>query len=482
MSSITSPAQPQPNDFQENYLIVGLGRSGLSSAKYLAKYETTFGKTINISSYDKFKNINEQKKILKGLNVKNFYTGDIKAEYCTKGSYIVLSPGIDFNEIEEITQGNKVVNDIFLFLKYIEKKHNATRNLKIIGVTGTNGKTTTCSFLEHLYNKLGINVKLAGNIGLSPLDLIDELDNVEIIILEISSFQLMPFIEKALPVKLDVGIFLNLTPDHLDVHKDMAEYTQAKLTLLSSSKRTIVNRNLDKSIISKFNDISFGESLKGDIKNQHNAQTLKKYRQHFQYDRQYIFDDQGFKVSVEELKIPGQHNILNIMAGIAAFTALGGSTAQLASILSEFKGIPHRMEWITKIDDVEYFNDSKATNIASTLAALACFNQKKNIILIAGGDSKNQSLLLLSESMKKFVSHLLLIGKDAELFVESFKDLDSVEIVRCHAMEDAVNKAYLYAKKNDVILLSPACASFDMYKNYAERGNHFKALVGRLIP
>jgi UDP-N-acetylmuramoylalanine--D-glutamate ligase len=204
MSSITSPAQPQPNDFQENYLIVGLGRSGLSSAKYLAKYENTFGKTINISTYDKFKNINEQKKILKGLNVKNFYTGDIQAEYCPKGSYIVLSPGIDFNEIEEITQGNKVVNDIFLFLKYIEKKHNATRNLKIIGVTGTNGKTTTCSFLEHLYNKLGINVKLAGNIGLSPLDLIDELDNVEIIILEISSFQLMPFIEKALPVKLDV--------------------------------------------------------------------------------------------------------------------------------------------------------------------------------------------------------------------------------------------------------------------------------------
>ena len=468
------------NPGEKNYLIVGLGRSGLSSAKYLAQQKSGFDEQINISTYDKFLDTNKQKELLKGLSIKNFYTGNISQEMCPKDCCIVLSPGISLNEIKGILRGNEVVNDIFLFLKFIEKNNHATKNLKIIGVTGTNGKTTTCSFLEHLYTKVGANVRMAGNIGLSPLDLIDDLASIEIIILEISSFQLLPFIKKGLPVIIDVGILLNLTPDHLDIHKNMEEYYQAKAELLRSSKRTILSRNLALSAITEFTDISFGESLQDDSKIHFNAKALTKYRQHFQCDEKYIFDDQGFRVEINKLKVAGRHNLLNIMAGIAAFRALGGSSDQLKNILSEFKGIPHRIEWVRLLDDVDYFNDSKGTNVASTVAALETFKHKNNIILIAGGESKGQSLLPLRVLMKKHVSHLLLIGKDANLFEEGFRDIISVKVVRCGTMENAVINAYLFAKKGGVILLSPACSSIDMYKNYTERGNDFKELVCRL--
>ena len=468
------------NSREKNYLIVGLGKSGISSAKYLVQQKKKFDPQINISTYDKYLDINKQKELLKGLSIKNFYTGDIKHEMCPKDTCIVLSPGISFSEIKAIAQGKDVVNDIFLFLKFIEKNNHRVKNLKIIGVTGTNGKTTTCFFLEHLYKSLGVNVRVAGNIGLSPLELIDDLDCIEIIILEISSFQLLPFISKGLPVKLDVGILLNLSPDHLDIHKNMEEYYQTKAELLRSSKRTIVSHNLGLNTSTEFTDISFGEGFEEVSKINNNGKSLIKYRQYFQYNKKYIFDDQGFRVEINKLKITGGHNLLNITAGIAAFRVLGGSSNRLKNILAEFKGIPHRIEWVRLLNDVDYFNDSKGTNVASTVAALENFRDKKNIILIAGGESKGQSLLPLRDHIKRNVTHLLLIGKDAKLFEECFKDIITTQIVRYESMDDAVCHAYRFARKHGVILLSPACSSIDMYKNYTERGNHFKEIVQRL--
>lgn len=152
----------------------------------------------------------------------------------------------------------------------------------------------------------------------------------------------------------------------------------------------------------------------------------------------------------------------------------------MKNILAEFKGIPHRIEWVRLLNDVDYFNDSKGTNVASTVAALENFRDKKNIILIAGGESKGQSLLPLRDHIKRNVTHLLLIGKDAKLFEECFKDIITTQIVRYESMDDAVCHAYRFARKHGVILLSPACSSIDMYKNYTERGNHFKEIVQRL--
>ena len=237
----------------KNILIVGLGKSGISSAQYLAKLKNFFGNKISISVYDKFKSIDKQKSLLKGLEIDNFHTGIFEPRMCKQNSLIVLSPGINLNEV--ICDGT-VVNDIFLFLDYIKRISLHLTQIKIVGITGTNGKTTACYFLEHLMKSADLAVYTAGNIGKSPLDLIDNLKENDTVILELSSFQLRLFIDIPFPRKLDIGIFLNITPDHLDIHKNMDEYLNSKKALLYNSERKIVNRDLGEDFVEEFNDIT----------------------------------------------------------------------------------------------------------------------------------------------------------------------------------------------------------------------------------
>ena len=180
----------------KNILIVGLGKSGISSAKYISKFKKFFGNKISLGVYDKFKSIDEQKSLLKGLEIDNFHTGIFEARMCKQNSLIVLSPGIDPNEV--ICDG-MVVNDIFLFLDYINRISSHLSQIKIVGITGTNGKTTTCYFLEHLMKSAELVAHIAGNIGNSPLDLIDNLKEGDTVILELSSFQLRLFIDIPFP-------------------------------------------------------------------------------------------------------------------------------------------------------------------------------------------------------------------------------------------------------------------------------------------
>jgi UDP-N-acetylmuramoylalanine--D-glutamate ligase len=465
----------EKNTFK-NILIFGLGKSGISSAQYLSKFKNFFGNKISISVYDKFKSIDEQKSLLKGLAIDNFHTGIFEARMCKQHSLIVLSPGINPNEV--ICDG-MLVNDIFLFLDYIKRISSNLSQIKIVGITGTNGKTTTCYFLQHLINAAGLEAHTAGNIGNSPLDLIDNLKESDTVILELSSFQLRLFIDTPFPRKLDIGIFLNITPDHLDIHKNMDEYLNSKKAILYNSERTIINRDLGEDFVEEFNDITL--SCSSYIPDQY-----KKSKLLISYDlinkdgQKYIKDNRGFIFSIAKLKIPGKHNIFNVMASIAAQRCLEIKFNDYEKTFSSFQGIAHRIEWIKNINDVDYFNDSKGTNVASTIAALASFEDKR-IILIAGGDVKNQNLLPLKDSIKDNVKALILIGRDASLFMENFKDIDSIEIAICKSMKDAVAKAYSFANQGEVVLLSPASASLDMYSSYIERGNHFKEIVHQIL-
>lgn len=461
----------------KNILIVGLGKSGISSVKYLAKYKDFFGKKISISVYDKFKSVKEQKLLLKDLEIDEFYSGTFDTDICKENSYVVLSPGVSQKEV--ICKGI-FINDIFLFLDYIERISSHLSQIRIVGITGTNGKTTTSYFLKHLMIRKNFKAHTAGNIGVSPLDLIDKLKDNDVVILELSSFQLKPFIDIAFPRKLDIGILLNISPDHLDVHKDMNEYLNSKKALLRYSKRTIINIDLGQSVINEFNDITFGHSspLANETKEKNWPKT--NYNLITDNDSQHIIDNHGFKLNVERIKIPGKHNLFNIMAGIATFRCFENDFDGYENILSSFQGIPHRIEWTKKINGVDYFNDSKGTNVASTIAALESFKNKR-IILIAGGDLKKQNLFPLKACLRKNVIALFLIGKDADHFKEIFEDIDNLNIAICSSMEDAIFHAYDLAKKGDIVLLSPACASLDMYSNYVERGNHFKAIVNQII-
>ena len=460
----------------KNILIVGLGKSGISSTQYLVKFRNLFGNKIKISIYDKFKSIDEQKSLLKGLEIDDFYTGIFKPRMCKQNSLIILSPGINPNEV--ICDGI-IVNDIFLFLDYIKRISSHLSQINIVGITGTNGKTTTSYFLEHLMKSAELEAYTAGNIGNSPLDLIDNLKENDTVILELSSFQLRLFIDIPFPRKLDIGIFLNITPDHLDIHKNMDEYLNSKKVLLYNSERTIVNRDLGESFVEEFNDIILNSSscLPDQCKK---SKSLISYDLINEDGEKYIQDNRGFILQIGKLKIPGEHNVFNVMASIAALRCLEIKFNEYEKALSNFQGIAHRIEWIKNINDVDYFNDSKGTNVASTIAALCSFDNKR-IILIAGGDAKNQNLLPLKDSIKNNVKALILIGRDASLFVEHFKDINSVEIAICQSMEEAVANAYNLANQGDVVLLSPASASFDMYSNYIERGNHFKEIVHQIL-
>ena len=460
----------------KNILIVGLGKSGISSAQYLTKYKNFFGNKISISVYDKFKSIDEQKSLLKGLEIDNFHTDIFEARMCKQNSLIVLSPGINPSEV--ICDG-MIINDIFLFLDYIKRISSHLSQIKIIGITGTNGKTTTCYFLEHLMNSADLVSHTAGNIGSSPLDLIDNLKENDIVILELSSFQLRLFIDIPFPRKLDIGIFLNITPDHLDIHKNMDEYLNSKKVLLYNSERTIINRDLGEDFVDEFNDITLSCGL-------HAPDQYKKSKSLIRYDLinkdegKYIQDNKGFTIPIAKLNLPGKHNIFNVMASIAALRCLEIRFNDYEKTFSSFQGIAHRIEWTKNINNVDYYNDSKGTNVASTIAALSSFDCK-NIILIAGGDVKNQNLNPLRASIKKNVKALVLIGRDANLFLENFKDIDGVEITICKSMKEAVSRAYNLANQGDVVLLSPASASLDMYSNYIERGNHFKEIVHQIM-
>ena len=284
--------------------------------------------------------------------------------------------------------------------------------MKVIGITGTNGKTTTCLFLEHLLIKAGYKAKASGNIGNSPLDLIGKLESLEVVVLEISSFQLNPFKKNGFPgKKIDVGVFLNFTEDHLDMHVSIDDYLQSKLALLKSSKRQVINEALLKKVPKRFKDITFMHSDGGDIKTEFSEKiSQEKYVICSIEDSKFIINNNDFEVCIKESKLLGNHNELNIAAAFAAFRCLDISFSNYQDVIKSFNGAPHRIEWIRDVNGIKFYNDSKATNVASTIAALQFFKDK-NIFLIAGGDSKRLSMEPLKKYLNKNVSHLFLIGK-----------------------------------------------------------------------
>jgi UDP-N-acetylmuramoylalanine--D-glutamate ligase len=461
----------------KHILVVGLGKSGLSCIDYLTKQIKFKKKLFKISVYDKNKTVKEQRSLLKDLDIKEVYSGDIKFEFIDKKSHVFLSPGVSPAEVNKFNQKFSIINDISLFLEHLSDNSN---NLKVIGITGTNGKTTTCLFLEHLLIKAGYKARASGNIGNSPLDLIGKLESLEVVVLEISSFQLNPFKKNGFPgKKIDIGVFLNFTEDHLDMHVSIDDYLQSKLALLKSSKRHVINQALMKKIPKWFKDITFMHSDEGNIKNECSDEiSQEKYVICSVEDSKFIINN-NFKVCIKESKLLGNHNELNIAAAFAAFRCLDISFSNYQDVIKSFNGAPHRIEWIRDVNGIKFYNDSKATNVASTIAALQFFKDK-NIFLIAGGDSKRLSMEPLKRYLNENVSHLFLIGKDALVIKKIFVKLNNLKISICKDLTVAVSEAFDHATVGDIILLSPSCSSHDMYQNYIERGEHFNKIVRSL--
>ena len=436
-------------------LILGCGQTGLSIARYFKNHK-------KISFYDESELAVDNAKNLFGTEKNLYFSGDLEEKFFDGVDLVGISPGIDpRHPLIKIAKKNgiKFHNDISLFFE-----ENHLKKTKVIAVTGTNGKTTVCSMIEQIILESGLKVKIVGNIGVPILD-IGHVNNLNVLIVELSSFQL----EVLDNAKIDVGVILNISDDHMDRYDSFINYFQAKAKLFNLAETKIFNRD-DESLFPLKNKatLSFGISKS---KNKQDY-TLTKID-----SESYIEMGSQVSIDISSLKLIGEHNKFNLMAAIACIKS---ALPKFDSFnINNLNGVNHRLELVRNKKGIFFYNDSKATNVDATITALKSFD-KKNIFLIAGGESKNQILKPLEKYLKKMVPSLYLIGQDADLFEENFNVISSLMISKHESMKDAVLAAYQDAIAGDIVLLSPACASYDMYKNYKERGNQFKSVVEKL--
>jgi len=443
------------NENINHVLILGCGQTGLSIARYLDS-------NTKLSFYDESKTALGNARNLFGNKKNLYFLGDLKEEFFENIDFVAISPGVDSRHPllkKMIKKGVTFHNDISLFF---EKKN--LLGIKVIAVTGTNGKTTVCSMIEQIALESGLKAKAVGNIGLPILD-IDQVETLDLLIIELSSFQL-EFLSKA---KIDVGVILNISDDHMDRYDSFTQYFQVKAKLFDLAEINIINRDDDKLDTLKHKaNLSFGVSESNNKDD------------YILIDNNYtpfVERGDGVAIKLKSLKLIGEHNKLNIMAAIACMQSALPKFNHFR--IDNLKGVNHRLECLKNVQGIEFYNDSKATNVNATITALKSFD-KKNIFLIAGGDSKNQILKPLEKYLKRGVSALYLIGQDAHIFEENFNFIKSLKITNHKLMKDAVLSAYEDAEAGDIILLSPACASYDMYKNYKERGDDYKSIVEEL--
>jgi len=371
---------------------------------------------------------------------------------------VVVSPGVSHNEpiIQKAKSlGVPVVGDIQLFAEHA--------NAPIIGVTGTNGKSTVTSLVAHLLNGAGYRALAGGNLGRAALDLLTE-STPDVYVLELSSYQL----EATQRLPLIAATVLNLTPDHMDRYASLDDYAAAKARIFNHAETAVLNA-----------DDSW-------VKSMGHADMKKIFFSELDPNREFYLTGPSEKtrllkngqelISENDIALKGRHNHINVLATLALVDAFNISPTLIKKALGNFKGLAHRMEVVRVVDGVTYVNDSKGTNVGATVAAIK--GADAPIVLIAGGDGKGQDFSELLDVCRVVVHDAVLIGRDA-------KSIGAVLEKVCHVtyadnLDQAVSMAASVAKSGDWVLLSPACASLDMFENYAHRGRVFGEAVARL--
>ena len=345
---------------------------------------------------------------------------------------------------------------------------------KMIGVTGSDGKTTTTSLINAILQKAGYNTFLGGNIGTPLFTKLPEIKPEDILVLELSSFQLMN-----MNVSPDIAVITNITPNHLNIHKDYEEYIEAKKSIF---------KNQDENGILVLN---YDNDITRECAKEANGRVVF-FSSKEKLDNGFIVDDNVIKeceekvrkhiLNIDEVILRGKHNFANIATALAATKTLVDSDIAVQAI-KEFKPVEHRIEFVREIDGVKWYNDSASSSPSRTLSGLNAF--KENIVLIAGGYDKNLDYTPIAKPIIEKVKTLILIGQTAEKIfdvvkAESERQNKTMDIYMCDSLEETIKIAKKSAKKGEVVLFSPASASFDMFKNFADRGNKFKKLVNEL--
>ena len=451
-------------------IVLGLGRSGINAAKLL-KSE---GKNVLVlENYSNPKLIDISKRLKsEGINVMLLDEPlhiNLFKPWIGRISSIIVSPGIDWEHktLKELRSKNVSMQG------EVELAWERLSHIPSIGITGTNGKTTVTNMLNHVLKLNSLNTDMGGNIGkaLSKIALESKYKNhqkLNWLILELSSYQ----IEGSSRLKPSIGIWTTFTPDHLERHNNIETYFKIKKSLLEKSSIRIYNSD-DKYLSNKVKELP--EGIWVGI----NKQSFYSHSPKFWVDQKgYIFEDQKQLFHNSILKIPGKHNLQNLLLVTAAAREIGIDYSLIAKSISSFEAIPHRLEYLGKKDKLSFYNDSKATNFDSSVTGLK--SVPSPIVLLAGGKQKQGDVLPWLEQIKQSTNGIVLFGISAsDLKKTILRYSYQGEIIIKERLEDATKASIEIAKKTNSksILLSPACASFDQYENFEERGNHFKKLV-----
>ena len=439
-------------------LVIGLARTGVATALFCASH----GAVVTATDARSAQQLGDSIEKVRAAGVR-LEVGE-QTDAILKGQELVVpSPGVPADAFllrRAREAGIPVWSEIELAWRFLRGR--------LIGITGSNGKTTTTSLIEHILRGAGFATVLAGNIGTPLIAQVERTTDETITVAELSSFQL-ELIESFQP---NIAIFLNLTPDHLDRHKTIDAYGAAKARIFSNqTKSDCAVMNADDSASAAFAPARtrvFWFSRKKATMPGACVRDGKIYFAHH--------GEEELIVATNQIPLPGAHNLENVLAAVVAARAAGARPAQIEAGIKSFQGVEHRIEFVSEIKGVRYYNDSKATNVDATLKALDSFPGR--ILIILGGKDKDSDYSQLRARLRERAILALLIGAAAEKIQRQIEG--SVAIQRAGTIEIAVDTAFRSAHAGDIVLLSPACASFDQFQNYEHRGRVFKELVHQL--
>lgn len=444
-------------------LVMGAGRSGVEAARFLAQR----GGVVALHDKQDVEDWSEAARSLKASHNVGLMTGQVPSWMLDQIDLVVISPGVPTNTVPARYVDRKdgeVIGEIELAYRFLKGR--------IVGITGSNGKTTTTALVGELLKNAGLKTQVGGNIGTPLLSLTDTSTDDGWTVVELSSFQL----ETIRDFRPAVGICLNVTPNHLDRYDSFRDYALAKHRIfMNQTSADVAILNADDEITA-----SWAKGL--------NARVVLFSVTHeldeglFLRGSQLISRANGNETvltSREQIFLRGLHNVENVLAAFAAGLACGASPESMRDTVRDFKGVEHRIEFVAEIEGVRFYNDSKATSVDATSKALQALSEGDGkTVLILGGRGKNAPYAPLIELIRGSVRTLILVGEDADNIETQLSG--TAEIVRAGSIEDAVLDGFRAAEKGDAVLLAPACASFDMFRSFEERGDVFKAAVRQL--
>ncbi len=444
-------------------LVLGAGKSGVSSARFLSER----GAVVALHDKREVESWSEAARSLKNSHNVGLMSGVIPSWLLDQIELVIISPGVPTNTVPARYVNRKdgeVIGEVELAFRFLKGR--------VVAITGSNGKTTTTALLGELLANAGIKTQVGGNIGTPLLDLIETSAEDGWTVVELSSFQL----ETIMDFRPSVGVCLNVTPNHLDRYDSFHDYALAKHRIfMNQTAEDVAILNADDEIT-----VSWASGLKANVVMFSVKRELDEGL--FLRGSELVCKLNGREkllTTRDEIFLRGLHNVENVLAALAAGLACGASPESMRETVKNFKGVEHRIEFVAEVDGVKFYNDSKATSVDAASKALeALSGGEGKTVLILGGRGKNAPYAPLIELIESSVRSLILIGEDADKIESQLSG--HAEIIRADSLEDAVKKGFMSSEKGDSILLAPACASFDMFRSYEERGEVFKSSVRSL--